>query len=589
MTTAAEPGVDVVVDRDVMVPMRDGVRLATDVTRPAGEGRHPVLLMRLPYGKTLMDRVFLDPTATARRGYVVVAQDSRGRFGSEGEWVPFHSEIDDGHDAVEWCAGQQWSDGRVGLCSGSYIGATQWLAAMAQPPHLVTMAPATTASDFHDHWVWHTGGAFELAGNVGWAISVSANIAKRLGVHEPTVETVGELREVLGTLIEQDPEGAMAALGRLTDVLRPWWSHRPLRDLPPLRGLSPWFADWLDHADRDPYWERIDIGAHHDRIDVPALHTTGWFDCFLAGSIANFTGMRRHAPTERARRGQKLIVGPWFHGPFTTRTTHVGEVDFGSQAGIDFQAVQWRWFDHWLKGADTGMLDEPPVRLFVMGENAWRDEREWPLARTRWTPWYLHGDGGLSTEPPADEPPDAYTYDPADPVPTLGGCLLPYGITPGMFDQRSVEDRPDVLVYTSAPLEKDLEVTGPVSVELWASSSAVDTDFTAKLVDVHPDGRAFNLCDGIVRARYRASRSEPALLTPGAVYAFRIDLWATSNVFRAGHRLRLHVSSSSFPHFDPNPNTGLPLGGDEPFVTARQRVFHDPVHPSHVMLPVIPR
>ena len=588
----------VVIERNVMVPMRDGVRLATDVYRPDKPGQFPVLLQRLPYGKQILDRVFLDPTQTAQRDYVVVVQDSRGRFDSEGEWYPFHCEINDGYDAVEWAAVQPWSNGKVGMFSGSYIGATQWLAAIAQPPHLVTMVPATATSDFHDSWVYHTGGAFDLIFNVGWAIAVSGNTAQRLGIKDPTVEQAGATLAAMGERMAQDPAAAMATLEELRSILQPLFSFRPLRELPSLKRLAPWFTDWIDHPEADPYWQSINFAAQYNKVHTPALHITGWYDVFLGGSLANYLGMIKHGPTPAVRRGQKLIIGPWYHGPFTPQTTRIGEVDFGPQAGIDFTAVQWRWFDHWLKGVNTGIMDEAPIRLFVMGDNAWRDEWEWPLARTQWTRYYLHskgqantltGDGTLATQPPEAEKPDRFTYDPRDPVPTCGGCLLPIGAAPGMFDQREVEARPDVLVYTSPPLSEDVEVTGPVTVELWASTSAPDTDFTAKLVDVYPDGRAMNLCEGIIRARYRASQETPSLVTPGAVYPFRIDLWATSTVFKAGHRIRLEISSSNFPHFEPNPNTGHALGQDDILERADQEVFHDARHPSHIMLPVIPR
>lgn len=588
----------VVIEHNVMVPMRDGVRLATDVYRPDKPGQFPILLQRLPYGKELLGATFLDPILAARRDYSVVIQDSRGRFDSEGEWYPFHCEVNDGYDAVEWAAIQPWSNGKVAMFSGSYVGATQWLAAIAQPPHLVTMIPATTTSDFHNSWVYHTGGAFDLIFNIGWAIAVSGNTAKRLGIKEPTVEEAGATLDAVGKFVATDWSAAMTALQKLAGIIQPLYSFRPLRELPLLKQLAPWFYDWIDHPEADPYWQSINFAAQYDKVNVPALHITGWYDVFLGGSIANYVGMIKNGPTSEVRRGQKLIIGPWYHGPFTPQTTQIGEVDFGPQAGIDFTPVQLRWFDYWLKGVNTGIMDEAPIRLFVMGDNVWRNEREWPLARTQWTHYYLHsggqantlnGDGALSTQPPEAETPDRFTYDPRNPVPTRGGCLLPMGIGPGLFDQREVEARPDVLVYTSPPLSKDVEVTGPVVVELWASTSAPDTDFTAKLVDVHPDGRALNLCDGIVRARYRASQEKPSLVTPGAVYPFLIDLWATSNVFKAGHCLRLEVSSSNFPHFEPNPNTGHDFGQDDVLESAVQEVLHDTRHPSRITLPVIPR
>jgi putative CocE/NonD family hydrolase len=597
----------VVVERNVMVPMRDGVRLATDVYRPDEPGRLPVLLQRLPYGKEILTDIFLPAAETAARGYVVVCQDCRGRYDSEGEFYPFHCEIEDGYDAIEWAAAQPWSNGRVGTFGGSYLGATQWLAAIAEPPHLVAMAPLETASDFYDHWVYHSGGAFCLLMSIGWPISIGADTMRRLREASPVGASPDEALERLlarseehrrSGLLTLDPTAALTALQAIEDQIRPYWAYRPIRELPALNRLYPWFADWVDHPEPDAYWQRVNVSAHYDRVRVPALHATGWYEQFLPGGIGSFLGMRRHGATEQARRGQKLVIGPWIHSPFSPATTSAGDLDFGPQAGIELVELQWRWFDHWLKGIDTGLLDEPPVRIFVMGDNVWRDEQEWPLARTRWTPYYLHssgsantraGDGTLSPEPPAAEPPDRFAYDPADPVPTRGGAHGSNGRAPGSFDQAEVEARPDVLVYTTAPLTEDVEVTGPVAVELWASSSALDTDFTAKLVDVYPDGRAMNVCDGVVRARYRASPGSPRLLRPGAVYGFAIDLWATSNVFKAGHRIRLQISSSNFPHLDPNPNTGHVFGRDDETAVAEQHVFHDALHPSHVVLPVVPR
>jgi hypothetical protein len=318
-------------------------------------------------------------------------------------------------------------------------------------------------------------------------------------------------------------------------------------------------------------------------------HVTSWYDIFLHGGLANFGGLRRQAMTETARAAQKLLVGPWAHlFPYTNPTsTGTGDIDFGPAALIDLHEVQLRWFDHWLKGVDTGILDEPPVKIFVMGENRWRDEHEWPLARTRYTPYYLHSDGALSLRGPGEEPPDHFVYDPDDPVPTRGGNTLI--IAMGVQDQRPVEARDDVLVYTSDVVTSALEVTGPITVTLHAATSARDTDFTAKLVDVRPDGYAQNLADGIVRGRYRDSRETPTLLTPGEVSRFTIDLWATSHVFLPGHRIRVEISSSNFPRFDRNLNTGEAQATGRVWQTARQTIFHDQRHPSHIVLPVIPR
>jgi putative CocE/NonD family hydrolase len=332
----------------------------------------------------------------------------------------------------------------------------------------------------------------------------------------------------------------------------------------------------------------LTIRGRHDQVQVPALNVGGWYDIFLGGTIANFQAL--HAQGTPA----KLVIGPWTH---FNQGAPIGERNFGfgSQAGLidlrsDLGSLQFRWFDHWLKGHDTGLLAEAPITLFVMGANVWRDEHEWPLARAVATPWYLHAHGELSPARPRDEAPDRYDYDPAQPVPTVGGPLvMPPEYPAGPYDQRPIEERGDVLVYTSAPLEHAIEVTGPITVRLWAVSSAPDTDFVARLTDVFPDGRSFNLTDGIVRARYRGfGRGQaPSLIAPGQPYEYEIDLWATSNVFQRGHKIRLQITSSCFPRWDRNPNTGHPFGADAELRVAQQQILHDADHPSHVVLPVV--
>ena len=377
-----------------------------------------------------------------------------------------------------------------------------------------------------------------------------------------------------------------------------WYRHLPLSDWADrLRDVAPYFAEYLDHPDDGPYWWSINLRRRYHDVDVPMYHMGSWFDIFQEGAWNNFIGISALGG-ERARSAQRLLMGPWAHlFPYTVPTTGgTGESDFGPEAAVELLDEQRRWFDHWLKGEDSGLMDEPPVKIFVMGENRWRQEHEWPLARTQFTPYYLHsagaasgldGDGTLSPEPPRFESPDRFIYDPNDPVPTLGGNTL---IIPlGTFDQRAVESRADVLTYTTEVLPEDLEVTGPILVTLWAASSAHDTDFTAKLVDVRPDGYAQNVLDGIIRARYRDSASDPQLMTPGQPYRFAIDLWATSHVFKSGHRLRLEISSSNFPRFDRNPNTGRAIATETELVPAAQTVLHDAEHPSCVLLPVIPR
>ena len=578
---------EVICERNVKVPMRDGVQLACDVVRPRESGRYPVLVVRSPYGK---DAYVDDPGHSvwffAQRGYVVVTQDCRARFGSEGErYDPLFQEVEDGYDTVEWAARQSWSNGRVGTTGQSYMGATQYTLATNNPlpPHLQVMAPVSASSDFHQSWVYHTGGAMEWGWMVPYAIHKGINTLERLDRAELVKAVEGYL----------EPGENFAR--PLTDD---WYRHLPLSDWKELLAeTAPYFGDYLDNEREGPFWWRVNLNRHLVGITVPMLHVSSWYDIFLEGALNAFTGISEKGGSQLARENQKLLVGPWAHLlPYNKPTSgDTGDIDFGDAGRIELHDYLLRWFDHWLKDQDTGIMDESPVRLFLMGENRWRDEDEWPLARTEYTRFYFHSDGrantrhgsgSLSLAPPGDEPPDSFVYDPADPVPTRRGntLIIPYGVT----DQRDVEERADVLVYTSDPLERDLEITGPISVQLHASSDVTDTDFTAKLVDVRPDGYAQNLQDGMVRARFRDSASEPSPIVPGRIYAYAIDLWATSHLVRSGHRLRIEISSSNFPRFDRNLNTGAPIGQGVRLETARQEIHHSTNHPSHVVLPVIP-
>ena len=589
-------------DRDVLVPMRDGVRLATDVYRPEGSGPHPVVLERTPSGKqravTSLTLALLLPDLLDR-GYVVVVQDTRGRFNSAGDWEPFRCEIDDGFDTVQWAATQPWSTGRVGMVGVSYSGAVQLLAAMGAPPGLTTIVPAAGGGDPYEHWLYGKGGSLDLCFSVSWALFLAQNGALRQGLVERDLDELRAADAEVEGAIMGDPDAARAALQRRAAIIGRAFAQRPVGDIPATQVAAPYLWQWLRHPSRDGYWMDRSASQHYAKMRTPALHVTGWYDLLLEGTIATFLALRTGAATPEARDGQHLIIGPWIHGAYTPcPPIPAAQVDFGQNAYLDVPGLELRWLDHWLKGEDAGIADEPPIRLFVMGDNTWRGEQEWPLARTRWTRWYLHshgrangldGDGQLTTDPPRDEPADRFTYDPSDPVPTLGGCLSPYGLEPGVFDQRPVERRGDVLVFTSAPLERDLEVTGPVTLELWAASSARDTDFTAKLVDVQSDARALNVCDGIVQARYRRSVTAASLITPGVIYPYRIELTPTSNLFRRGHRVRVEISSSNYPDRAPNPNTGQPLNSAWVPVLAHQVVYHDDRHPSAITLPIIPR
>ena len=565
---------------------RDGVILRADVYRPDAPGRRPVLLSRLPYDKSQRRRPG-DVDIFVEHGYVVIFQDTRGRFASDGDdYYPLIHEGEDGYDAVEWAATLPYSDGNVGTMGQSYLGATQYLLAPTRPPHLKASFPASASSDFHQSWVYHTGGAIELGWQIPYAILMARDTIARRKLSETLVP---ELERVLAPAATPwAPPLSPEAYRRLPLTA---WAEL-------LAPVAPYIGDYLRHPADGPTWWALNLERRHGQIDVPMYHVSSWYDIFLHGGLANFSGLRRNAMTETARRAQKLIVGPWAHlFPYTNPTsTGTGDIDFGRDALISLHDIQLRWFDHWLKGVDTGILDEPPVKIFVMGDNRWRDEGEWPLARTRYTPWYFHsggrantsaGDGLLDARAPAEESADQFTYDPDDPAPTRGGntLILPMGVQ----DQRPVEARADVLVYTSAVLAEPLEVTGPLVVTLHAASSASDTDFTAKLVDVRPDEYAQNLADGIVRARYRESRESATPLTPGAVTRFTIDLWATSHVFLPGHRIRVEISSSNFPRFDRNLNTGEDPATGTRREIAHQTVFHDARYPSHIVLPIIPR
>ncbi len=585
---AQEGNFKVIRERNVMVPMRDGTCLATDVFRPDAPGRFPVLVNRGPYGKddyvAAPDHsVWFFPT----HGYVVLSQDCRARFESEGDYYnPMFQEVQDGYDTVEWAARQPWSNGRVGTTGQSYLGATQYTMATNNPlpPHLQVMAPVSASSDFHQSWVYHTGGAMEWGWMVPYAIHKGRNTLQRLGRED---------------LLAQMDEYVLEPGNFGRPLSDEWFRHLPLKDwIDRLKETAPYFKEYFDQELDGTYWWKLNLLHNLDGIKIPMLHVSSWYDIFLEGALNAYSAITDRGGDELARRNQRLLVGPWAHiRPYTRATSgDTGDIDFGPEAAIELHDHLRRWFDHWLKGMDNGVMDEPPVYLFVMGENKWRHENEWPLARTHYTRYYLHsegsantrgGDGSLSNVPPVEEPTDSYVYDPDNPAPTLRGntLMIPHGVQ----DQRPVEDRPDVLVYTSEPLGSDLELTGPISVKLFAATSAVDTDFTAKLVDVRPDGYAQNLQDGIVRARYRTSARQPSFITPGRVHEYTIDLWATSHVCKAGHRLRVEISSSNFPRFDRNPNTGAPLGEDERLEVAQQIIHHSAEYQSHIVLPVIPR
>jgi len=546
------------VERDVSVPMRDGVILRADVYRPDENRPGPAIVYRTPYDKSrpMVPVAAIDPERAVDAGFVLVCQDTRGRHASGGEFTPFAYERQDGYDTVEWAAAQTWCTGEVAMAGRSYGAATQWAAAMEQPKHLRAICPMLTGGERFDGWVYQ-GGAFQLGFNLFWAHLLVAS--------------------------------------RKATKPADQYGHLPLRSMPLLQECpaASFFADWLDHPTDDAFWQRAALVGKYARVRVPAFVVGGWFDAFLGNTLNSFIGARRESGSAQTRERHRLLVGPWGHGSiYGTYPDHSFE-GFTSNETVDLTGMQIRFIQECLSAGE--LAAHPPVRIFVMGENRWRDEEEWPLKRTQYTPWYLHADGLLSPLAPAAEPADTYVYDPLDPAPTLGGpASLPallFASSFGPTDQQRLEKRPDVLVYTSARLEQPIEVTGPLVVTLFAATSAPDTDFVAKLTDVDADGASRILAEGILRASFREGFLRAVPVEPERVFAYTIDLVATSHVFLPGHCIRVDVTSSSFPRFDRNPNTGHRLGTDGPgdVQSARQRIFHDHEYPSHILLPIIPR
>jgi uncharacterized protein len=564
---------DIVLEQHAKAPMRDGVRLDATVWRPSEPGRYPVILERVPY--ELMSRCAANAEYYAQRGYVFVGQNSRGSYDSEGvyDWMASDGwgERRDGYDTIEWAAAQAWSTGRVGMVDGSYSGHTQYLVAPTRPPHLQALFVREAAP--LSHAVIFRGGAFSLL----WLGAVTRHVLADL------VAPVGS------AVVSQETR---AQLERAVEQQTSWEWHLPLKDYPPLRGVPAGrlYFDFLDHPNDGAWWWEQDLSRNYTEIDVPICHLTGWFDVYLGPQLEHFRGIRDHGRSDDCRRSQRLVIGPWIHGPENVGTRQVGELDFGPRAALDLAAFRLQWFDYWLKGIDNGVLDGPPVRAFLMGANRWLDFDTWPPEDVTYTPLYLHSgvgrseaslNGGSATfDPPeSTEQPDTYSYDPEQPVISL--VAFPDF---GPHDYRAVEPR--MLTYTSAPLEQDLVIVGPVRAVLYASSSAPDTDWIVRLCDVYPDGRSMSVCDGILCGRYRHSTQLPQLMHPGEIYRFEVDLWATAQSFSSGHRLRVEVTSSDFPRYARNLNTGGPFGEEAIGQVAVNTVYHDRTRPSHVLLPV---
>ena len=575
------------VEKNIMVPMRDGVRLATDVWVPAGGGPAPVLLVRLPYGKDMIALYAygLGPNifTLVDAGYALVFQDCRGTFRSGGEFTPMINEPSDGADTAAWLLEQPWCDGNIGTYGPSYLGFVQWASASAGG-RLKAIAPAVTTTDYYTAPWYSEGGALSLH-----AIQTWTTLMALAGTQRAMAAGSGDPEAMMGLVaMAADPDAYLAAL--------------PVRVRPLLEKQWPWWAEILAHPARDQFWRDLSVADHFEDITVPALHIGGWFDIFVSSTARTFTGLKARGSSAAVRDGQRLIIGPWDH---LNSTGSYPDRQFGLMADAryaDLTGAHQRFFDRWLRGQDGALDGSAPVRIFVMGIDQWRDEQDWPLPDTSYRDYYLgssgrantaDGDGTLHPEPASGESTDTYLYDPLRPVPTLGGRVMSPATAnqAGPVDQRPAESRDDVLCYTSPVLDRAVEVTGHVSLTLFVSSSAPDTDFTGKLVDVFPDGRAIFLTDGILRARYRASLADPEPLTPGQVYEVTLDLSVTSNVFLPGHRIRLEVSSSNFPRFDRNTNTGRVITEDhaEDVQVAVNRVFHGPEHPSRLVLPIIDR
>ena len=554
------PQHDVKIQLDLLIPMRDGIQLYATLYRPTQGDRFPVLLIRSPYS-TQHPRYVDWSIRFAQHGYAVVMQDSRGRFESPGKWRPYIDETNDGYDTQQWLGQQDWCDGTIGTFGVSYPGFTQILPAPLHSPYTKALVPIANQEDNYGHMRYNGVLQLQNAMNFIW-------LGDRTNQHAPS------------NLIDWDEVYRRLPLVSALDSI----------------GDRPFYRDVIRHTRFDDFWKSYSMKGKYAQIETPAYFITGWYDNLVHEEFKCFAGWKNQARTEECRRLSRLLVGPWDHKGIGSAAPF-GDIDFGPQAAMDIPAEHLRWYDQRQRSIVTGIDDEPPVRLFVMGENVWRFENEWPLARTRYTSFYLHsngransaiGDGTLSCEQPGDESPDSYAYDPDNPVPTVGGQSM-FSENTGPRDRRSVERRDDVLVYSTPPLEKAVEVTGAIRLTLYATSDAPDTDFTAALIDVHPRGAAIIVCDGVVRARFRDSYEEPTAIEPGRVYEYIITLWETSNLFKVGHRIRLEISSSNFPRFDRNLNTGNDSATDTEMRIARQTIMHSDQYPSRLTLPLIPR
>lgn len=550
-----------VIQEEVRIPLRDGVQLGATLFRPAREGKFPALVFRTPYNKANESLEF--PLSAAKAGYAVFLVDVRGRHSSEGEFEAYRNEKKDGYDVIEWIAKSEYCDGKVGTWGRSYRGYVQWLALSQAPPSLKAAVPEMTP--VHSHQFFYVGGAFSYSW-LDWFVPIILPDLRR------------RARDTSATWNEEE------AYKEWQKVKMDFYKHRPLFENPLLKKYAPYYYDWLTHPERSDYWEFANVHQDFPKMKTPVLLISGWFDNVYGtlGATEAFQRMKREGGSAEARGQSRLILGPWQHGAISPDRTKLGDMNLGPSAGMDYDAVLLDWFDQHLKG------DKPaaaaPVSIFTMGANRWRYENEWPLSRQKETSFYLRESGSLSNALPQEEKPDQYVFDPNDPL------WDPANEGSHPFDQKEIEARKDVVVFTSEPLKKDLEATGIVVAELHVSSSARDTDFAITLCDVYPDGTSLNLTSldaGYIRMRYRNGFDKQELMEPGKIYKIRIDNLITSNLFKKGHRIRLQITSSKTPHYDPNTNTGGNLATDREVLKATQTIYHDSKHPSRLILPVI--
>jgi putative CocE/NonD family hydrolase len=571
------------IEKSAPIEMRDGTVLRADIYRLADDNKHPVILMRTPYPRQRSaDSAYLNVTEVVLAGYAFVVQSIRGTSDSEGKWeegdIYSTAEGPDGYDTVEYLASQKWCDGNVGTAGVSYCGNLQWILARENPPHLRAMAPWSCGTAGQAETTLLTG-ATELGGMLNWTIQMGMDVADRM---EREGRDVSQMRRMLSQALE-DPAVV--------------YNHLPLNEVPHFNfdGVRDIWINRVLHP--IPGLEYMEKGRpDYARVNVPCFHISGWYDYFTWGTFHSFQQMRSKGGSPTAREGQHILVGPWGHLGPVSKFGAFAAVDFGVKGGLGagLSAANISFFDKYLRGLDIKL---PAVRYFTMGTNTWREANAWPLPGTQWWRYYLHsrgrankadGDGLLNRDEPGTEPADVFVYNPLRPVPTIGRRgRESSGFVPGPLEQSPIERRDDVLCYSTPELGEDTEITGPLELHLFAASSARDTDFCAKLCDVYPDGRSFNVATGIIRARYRRSYFKPEFITPGDVYEYTINLGNTSQVFKKGHRLRIVINSSNFPEWDRNMNTGNPTGEDESGVLATQTVYHQTEYASYIDLPLI--